>query len=146
MKTERPNTVSGLLDKRRELAARLKVATVEVATLTTNLDALDTVIRLFAPEADIGGLKEKRLPPPYPARKGEFQRIALSLLRETEAPITSLMLAERFCALRDLKPDAPTLTSLRNRCSNALGHMKGRGLVQQINTPGPYRGWVLTRR
>jgi hypothetical protein len=140
---ERPNTVAGLLDKHRELTARLKVARADVNSLTMKLDALDIVIQLFAPEVDCGTLKEKRLPPPHAARKGEFQRIAMVLMRETAGPITSLAVAERFCASRGMKPDERTLKSIRNRASNALDHMKDKGMIRQVEQPGAYRGWVL---
>lgn len=97
---ERPNTVSGLLEKRRELEARLKVARTEIKKLIVGLDALDVALRLFG-AADVA-TKPKRLPHPHPAAKGEFQRLALDLFRETEGPITSLMVAKRFCENRDL--------------------------------------------
>jgi hypothetical protein len=42
---ERPNTVAGLIEKRRELVAHLKIATADVKRLTNDIDALDTVIR-----------------------------------------------------------------------------------------------------
>ena len=144
MTIERPNTVAGLLDKRRELSARLKAASADVRQLTSDIDALDVVIRLFASEIDGRGLKAKRLPSPFTAKKGEMQRIALTMMREADRPITSIMLAERFCEARGLKPDDLTLTSIRNRASIAIGRMKGRGLVRQVPLAGDYKGWRLS--
>src|ERR1039458_9505721 len=97
---ERPNTVAGLIEKRRELVARLKLAKAEIKSLHSGIDAIDAVLKLFAPEVDGSMAKEMRLPVPYAADKGEMQRAALDLLRETQAPITSLMVAERFCEER----------------------------------------------
>jgi hypothetical protein len=139
----RPNTVAGLIEKRRELTARLRVASAEARQLTSDIDALDVVIRLFAPEIDGRGLKAKRLPSPFTAKKGEMQRISLAMMRGSDAPITSIMLAERFCSARGLRPDDQTLTSIRNRASIALGRMKARGLVQQVPQAGEYKGWRL---
>ena len=144
MTIERPNTVAGLLDKRRDLSARLKAASADVRQLTSDIDALDVVIRLFASDIDGRGLKAKRLPSPFTAKKGEMQRIALAMMREEDRPITSIMLAERFCEARGLKPDDQTLTSIRNRASIAIGRMKGRGLVRQVPLAGEYKGWRLS--
>lgn len=141
MQIERPNTVAGLIEKRRELTARLKAATADVRQLTSDIDALDVVIRLFGSEIEGRGLKAKRLPSPFTAKKGEMPRIALAMLRDTNAPITSIMLAEAFCAARALKPDDQTLTSIRNRASIAIGRMRERGLVHQVPLAGGYKGW-----
>ena len=58
---ERPNTVSGLIDKRRELIARLEQARAEIKTLISGLDALDIALRLFGAEGAV--TKPMRLPP-----------------------------------------------------------------------------------
>ncbi|EDP61265.1 hypothetical protein BAL199_29165 [alpha proteobacterium BAL199] len=49
-----------------------KIARTDVTRLTTDIDALDTVIRLFAPEVDGRGVKARRLPSPFVARKGQI--------------------------------------------------------------------------
>lgn len=140
---ERPNTVAGLIDKRRELTTRLKATEATARALTADIDALDAVLRIFAPDIEGRGLKAKRLPTPFTAKKGEMQRLALAMLRETDRPMTSIALAERFCAKRGLKADDLTLTSLRNRASIAIGRMKARGIVREVPLPGGYKGWRL---
>lgn len=74
---DRPLTVSGLIDKRRELVARVKLARAEIKTLTIGIDALDVTLKLFG--ADGRNAKPMRLPIAHPAAKGEFQRIVLDL-------------------------------------------------------------------
>ncbi len=49
---ERPNTVAGLIEKRRELVARLKLARDETRTLTCGIDAIDTHEQLLRHLAD----------------------------------------------------------------------------------------------
>jgi hypothetical protein len=88
---ERPNTVAGLLEKRRTLAARLKIVQAEVQALTLDIDALDTVLRLFAPEIDGRTLKAKRLPSPFHAAKGELQRLVLDTIRSRVSSIIGKM-------------------------------------------------------
>ena len=141
---ERPNTVSGLIDKRRELMARLKIARTDVQRLTTDIDAIDTVIRLFAPEVDGRGAKAKRLPSPFAARKGEMQRTILDAIREADGPVTSLEVAERFCASRGLAPDDRTLNTVRNRVSGILGKMRAKGVIADVPLVGQYKGWVIS--
>jgi hypothetical protein len=70
---ERPNTVAGLIEKRRELVARLKLAQNEIKSLTCGIDAIDVVLKLFAPEIDGRTAKPMRLPIPHAAGKGEMQ-------------------------------------------------------------------------
>jgi DUF1680 family protein len=140
---ERPNTVAGLIDKRRELVARLKIAEAETKTLTIGIDAIDVVLKLFAPEIDGAQAKPKRLPNYHAAGKGEMQRAAMDLMRETGAPITSRMVAIRFCEARGLRPDDATFTNIRNRASNALCNMRDKGMVQQAGRDGANVLWRL---
>ena len=139
---ERPNTVSGLLQKRRELMARLKVVQAEARTLTMGLDAIDISLRLFGAE-DVR-TRPMRLPPAHPAKKGEFQRLVLDLFRETGSPITSRMLADRFCETRDLKVDDVTYKAIRYRATSGLCHMRDRGMIRRIGAAkGAHAKWEL---
>jgi hypothetical protein len=139
---ERPNTVAGLMEKRRTLAARLKIVQGEVQALTVDIDALDTVLRLFAPEIDGRTLKAKRLPSPFHAAKGELQRLVLDTIRETGGPVTSLMVAERFCAARGMTPDDRTIITIRGRVGSIIGKMKQKGALCQVPLAGTYKGWA----
>lgn len=127
---ERPNTVAGLLEKRRELEARLKIARLEIKSLIVGMDALDVSLRLFGVTGVAG--RPKRLPPPHPAAKGEFQRLALDLFRETEGPITSLMVARRFCENRGLALDEIAFKFVRYRASSGLCNMRARGMIERV--------------
>jgi hypothetical protein len=66
---ERPNTVADLIEKRRELVARLKLSRDEIKTLTCGIDAIDVVLKLFAPEIDGQTARPMRLPIQAEARK-----------------------------------------------------------------------------
>jgi hypothetical protein len=139
---ERPNTVAGLLEKRRELEAHLKVARAQIKTLTVGLDALDVALRLFGAV----GIKTKpmRLPPAHPAAKGEFQRAALDLFRETGAPITSRMVADRFCEARGLSIDDTAFKAIRYRASSGLCNMRDQGMIRRVGAKkGANARWAL---
>jgi hypothetical protein len=50
---ERPNTVAGLIEKRREIAGKIEHHQRILNELIIDLDHLDHTIRLFAPELDV---------------------------------------------------------------------------------------------
>jgi len=138
---ERPNTVSGLVEKRRELEARLEAARAEIKTLTMGLDALDISLRLFgAPDIKT---KSMRLPPAHPAAKGEFQRAVLDLFRETGGPISSRMVADRSCERRGLTVDEITYKSIRYRATNTLSNLSKRGILRCTGIKGSAARWVI---
>ena len=140
---ERPLTVAGLIEKRRELVARLKLAKADIKTITHGIDALDVVLKLFAPEVNGADAKEMRLPIAHPAAKGEIQRCALDLLRETQGPITSLMVAQRFCEARELHVDDAAFKAIRYRASSALCNMRDKGMITMTGTKGTTARWSL---
>jgi hypothetical protein len=89
--TERPNTVAGLIDKRREIAGRIEHVQRELRALVADLDHIDAAIRIIDPNADIG--PAKRYPAANAAFKGEMARHVMEALRRAKAPITSLEIA-----------------------------------------------------
>ena len=138
---ERPNTVAGLIEKRRELVARLERARAEIKTLISGLDALDITLKLFGAEGS--NAKPMRLPPAHPAAKGEFQRAALDLFRETGGPISSRMVATRFCETRGLDLDDAAFRSIRCRASSGLWNMRKRRMIRRVGPKGSDAKWVL---
>ena len=140
---ERPNTVAGLIEKRRELVARLKVAQNDIQSLTSGIDAIDVVLKLFAPEIDGRAAKPMRLPIPHAAGKGEMQRTALELLREPGEAITSRMLAQRFCERRGLHLDDMSFKRIHYRASSAIGHLRQKGLIRQVGRKGADVQWAI---
>jgi hypothetical protein len=50
---ERPNTVAGLIDKRREISGRIEHHQRALNDLITDLDHVDHTIRLFDPDCDV---------------------------------------------------------------------------------------------
>lgn len=85
---DRPNTVAGLLEKRAELAGKIKFHRKELQKLICDLDHVDAAIRLFDPDADLK-VTGKRYPTKHRAHKGEMVRHVLSYLRKAAGPVTS---------------------------------------------------------
>lgn len=138
---ERPSTIHGLIHTRRELVARLERSRGEIKSYLSGIDAIDVALKLFG--ADGTNAKPMRLPPAHPARKGEFQRIALDLLRETGEPISSHMVAKRFCDIRELNLDDAAFKSVRYRASSGLCNMQIRRMIRRIGPKGPEARWKL---
>ncbi len=139
---ERPNTVSGLLDKRREIAGRIEHAQGQMRQLVVELDALDLVIRLFDPEAIPTGSK------PYPPRaiafRGEISRVVLDALREAPGPVATASLAQAVMDGRGLNPDDTEMRrTLKQRVRLCLRRMKAKGTLFEVPLAGGRKGWAL---
>lgn len=128
MTTDRPNTLSALLDKRREIAGRIETAQAQVRVMVADLDALDTVIRLFDADAIPGA--PKRFPAFAPAFKREVSRLVRVALRNAPGPLTTREIAVAVAEARGLNAsDKETFEAIRGRVGVALKRMKARGAV-----------------
>lgn len=139
MTTERPNTVSGLREKHREIAGQIEAQRAELARLVADLEAVEHTIRLFDPDADLP--RAKPVPSPHAAFKGEMRRDVLSALRSAKGPLTSLEIAEQIVKARKL--DASLTTTFRKRVGAALWKLKAKGWVEEVPQAGDYKGWRL---
>ena len=130
---ERPNTVAGLIEKRRFLVA--------TSGDPADLAALDRVLRLFGAELDARALRQMRLPPPHKAAKGEVQRLVLDTIREAGRPVTSAEVAARYCERRGVPVELRD--AIRSRVISRLTKMRQGGTVAKVVIGGRYRGWTL---
>lgn len=141
MTTERPNTVSGLIEKHREVAGQIEAKRRELDRLVADLEALERTIRLFDPDAQLG--RAKPTPSPHAAFKGEMRRDVMAALRVATEPLTSLDIARQVIAARKLPYDAKTVTMMRKRAGAALWKLRAKGWVQEAPKDGEYKGWRL---
>lgn len=95
---DRPNTVSGLVAKHKELQALREKYKAEIKKLTVDIDHLDAAIRLFDPNADTYAIKEYVTK--HRAEKGSVKRFVLNTLREASEPMTSRQITELWVADR----------------------------------------------
>lgn len=136
---ERPNTVAGLIEKRRQLERDLKQAEKAARNIRIDLDHLDAAIRLFTEDAP------RRLPGhkvAHRANRGEMQRHVLKALREAEGPLTSITITEGYMAARGLSGDS-TAVLIRKRVGACLNTLKHAGTIQEVALKGLYKGWRL---
>jgi hypothetical protein len=139
---ERPNTVSGLMEKRRQLRAELKAAEKAARNIRIDLDHLDAAIRLFTEDAP------RRLPSrsvAFRAGRGEVIRHVLRSLREAKGPLTSIEIAEGFMKARGMEASDETAVLIRKRIGACLNSLKHQGTVRGVPLEGLYKGWELAK-
>lgn len=139
----RPNTVAGLVEKRRELAALLKLVRAEEKKIVCDLDHIDAAIRLFDPTADTDRIV--RHPTKHRAKKGEVVRLAVRMLKDADHPLTALDIVHAQVKARGLKADDATLVIMRKRVGACLTKLKQDGVVRVVPLPGLYQGWEMAR-
>ena len=139
---ERPNTVAGLIDKRREISGRIEHLQAELNDLIIDLDHVDHAIHLFAPDMDVSKTKPKQFPARHHAFRGEMQRFVLGALRAASEPLTSLEIAVEVVKTIGLDQNDPrAVTLIRKRVGASLTKLKAKGMVQDVPTTGTYKGW-----
>ena len=148
---ERPNTISGLNAKRKELATLHNQLVKEAKKVLCDIDHIDAVIRVFDPDADVERIRLNRYATKHRAPKGYMKRFVLSQLREASEPITSRQITEAWIKDRGLKPDEPTFIILRKRVGACLrkcetdGLIHGTGEVTSSDGWGPYKLWKTSQ-
>lgn len=138
---ERPNTLSGLIEKHREIAGKIEHHRRQLDALVFDLEAVEHTIRLFDPDAKLS--RAKPLPSPHAAFRGEMRRDVLAVLRSCAEPATSLQIARKIVAARALPDDAKTVSMLRKRVGAALWKLAQKGMVAEVAQVGDYKGWRL---
>ena len=129
---ERPNTVHGLIAKRRYLVA--------TDGDPADIAAIDRVLALFGAELDARALRPMRLGTPYKATKGEMQRLVFQMIREAQGPITSPEIAVRYCERHNVPPELHA--AIKSRVITRLTKMRQAGDVRKVVIGGRYRGWL----
>jgi hypothetical protein len=112
-----PIVVPQLIAKRSELAGLADARRGELNAILRDLDHLDAVIKLFAPEKVPELIPVKRRASDRTFARHELTRRIFSILREAEHPMTARQITDRIVA--DKGTDvAPTL--LKGRVVRAL--------------------------
>ena len=146
MATERPNTLSGLIEKRREISGKIELHQRILNELIVDLDHVDHTIHLFDPDCDVLLAQPKQFPARHGAYRGEMQRFVLGALRAASDPVTSLEIALEVVKGRGLDPNDPRAVSLiRKRVGACLFKLVKKGVVREVPQTGEYKGWEMVR-
>jgi hypothetical protein len=140
------HVVTGLIEKRREVAAQLAAAHEALRVLMLDLDNLDAAIRIFKPDIELEVIRPKALPSRHPAFKGEMTRLVLDLLRRSKKPLTTHAVTMHVMAERKLNTEDPRMvTTIRKRVGACLKHHRNQGRVTGAKGPGSYMLWEAAR-
>jgi hypothetical protein len=140
----RPNTVSGLIAMRSEIAGTIEALQDQLRQAIIDLDNVDHTIHLFDPSVILSEIKSKPLPPRNAASKGEVSRVVLQALRNAKKPLTTLELAERVMAERGLDTGNQRLHKLMvKRVRACLRHWRTKGGVRSEKGEGQMLAWSV---
>lgn len=144
---ERPNTLAGLLEKRRQIAGEVNSLRAQLNGLLADLEHLDATIRLFDPNGEVPIPKPAKGHGPDASFKGEMRRFVLTYLRNA-APreVTSLDIAVWIVEGKGMNAaDRRYVSMIRKRVTACLYKLRVRGLVREVPLQGEYKGWALAR-
>lgn len=147
-KYDRPNTVSGLQAKHKELLNLREDLREQIKKITVDIDHLDAAIRLFDPEAD-HNRKRKGYTIKHKAQFGTVKRFILDILRTAPEPLSSRDVTKRWAADRGLNADEATYNALRKRIGACLNTCQKQGLIESCGHTtdgdpfGPYKLWRI---
>lgn len=134
MSEDRSHALSGLVNKRAEIAGKITQTRATLRQLLVDLEHVDAAIRIFDPAFDVEGIKPKAPSPTFAVSfRGEFVRLILDMMREAKGPVTTKEIAFRVMQERGLNTADPALVALFNRRTRALlYHYKERGAVRSV--------------
>ncbi|MDA3856654.1 MAG: hypothetical protein PF480_00065 [Roseovarius sp.] len=142
---ERPNTVSGLNAKRKELVKLLGNITAEAEKVRKGIKHIDACVALFDPSAKPLTTYHDGFIPRHTAPKGHLKRFILSMLREASDPLSARQIADAWVIDQLIEADIDTLRLLRKRIGISINTIKHDGLVVEAGIDGPRKLWALKR-
>ena len=141
---EHDNIVSGLLRRRQEIADKLEIVQGQVRQLVLDLDALDSTLRLFRPDVEIGVVRIKPVPRRHAAVRYESSRLVFSVLREAGGPMTTRELTRAIMEARGMNTaDHAMAETMRLRLASTLRKLKHRGKLVADVEAGKNMRWGL---
>ncbi len=144
---DRPNTVSGLVAKHKELVQLRDHYQAEVKAITASIEQVSAVIRLFDPKCQEPAVRQI-LEAKKPKRTG-LKRFMLNTLRESSEPMTSRQIALLWAEECGLEKDSPTINKIRSSVSYAIKDSIKQGLLECVgqttdhDANGPYKLWKI---
>jgi len=139
----RPNTVSGLRAKRKELSKLLSKIKADAERVRSSIKSIDTCIKLFDPDAkDLVSNCEDFIPS-HTAPKGHLKRFILTQLREASDPLSARQIADAWIIDQMIEADIETLRLLRKRIGISINTIKKDALIVEAGMDGLSKLWEL---
>ena len=139
--------VSGLVEKRAELAGEVEHYQRELQRLAAELGHLDATIRLFDPFYDLGSVRPKRR-----GRRtqwfapGECQRLVLETLRDAGEPLSGRALAQMLVTRKELAGGHDVLAPVNKTAMAVLRRLLSKEVVCRSALPNGTWVWALSGR
>jgi len=139
--------VTGLVKRRADLAGEVARTHDRLRQLVNDLDAIDRVLRIVAPDMEVEAIRPKAFRPPDDwSKRGQMSRLVLSILRQAKEPLTSREIAAQMLLERAMDAeDVKMLRIMTKRVSTALRDQRDRGTVRSEQGPGTYALWEVAR-
>jgi len=143
MDTSNP-VLHGLLRKRQEIADKLELTQGQVRQLVLDIDAVDSTIRLFHPDVEIGVVRIKPVPRRHAAVRHESSRIIFGVLREATGPMTTREIVRAVMEARGMSTaDHAMVQTMVLRMASTLRKLKNRGKLAADKQDGRDQRWRL---
>lgn len=132
----------GLTRRRAELAGRVFNLQKELAEIAADIEHLDAVLKLVAPELNIPAIAPKvHVPPADWSKRGEMSRRVFAILRVSQTPLTSRQIATQMILERGMASTPLLLTRVTHRVNGCLRDRRKQGLVRNVGNPDSM--WLL---
>lgn len=142
-----PHVVTGLIQKRREIAGKIEDLQRQMKEAVVDLDHVEASIRIFKPDIDLDEIMPRPVPPPHAAFKGEVTRILLEALRKTTRPLSTRELTYVVMDWRTMpRTDAKLVRLMQQRTGACLAHWRRRGYLKSAPGPGDMLVWEIDQK
>ncbi|MGC8732872.1 MAG: hypothetical protein ACP5RC_11535 [Halothiobacillaceae bacterium] len=134
--------ISGLVNKRAEMAGLIEHHQKEIEHLRHGLYQIDAAIRLFDPAYRIRSIKTKEYRR-YSRifKKGECYRLCLEALRRADDVASTTLIAEIIMHRKGLAQEQQA--TIMDSVNNSLRFAERRGIVQRVGMDGVAIRWKL---
>lgn len=139
------HVVSGLVERRAEMAGLIEHHQKEMSRLADDLQHLDVTIKLFAPEFDLRTVRCKahRQRNQY-FKQGECQRLVLEVFRDADgAVLSSRQIAEHLVELKGLAKTTEMIEQLQKNAIAITKRLEESGILTPADRSGAGRTWRL---
>ncbi|MDQ0467710.1 hypothetical protein [Labrys wisconsinensis] len=139
--------LNGLVKRRAELAGDIENTHERLRQPVNDLASLDLVILQFDPSYVVESIRPKAFRPPADwSKRGEMNRVIMSILRQAAEPLTTRDIALQLLIERALdKNDQKLLRLMTKRVAVCLADYRARGVVRSEQGPGQYNTWEIAR-
>ena len=144
---ERPNTVSGLLAKRKELSRLHQAHLAKAKKLAKDINHLNRAIRLFDPSYTLAMIADGKASRRAP--RGHIRRFVLDQFREATEPVTTGSLTALWIETQELSDDENTRLDIRKRLGATINALKRQELIECVGIEAGLNGhqnikqWML---